>query len=312
MYFIIAGHISPLGHEYIYVFSVPLFFVISGFLCKYENNNKIFWVKLYRNLFLPCIIICTLCSCYDLLTLYRLGSFQWFYIPQRILNCVLGMQGRDSDAGGLGLCWFIYTLIVCKILYQYTFKSMPVQIFVLICCFITAYLIKYLNYNIYNALINTDLAFPYFVLGRGFRVFHDRYGFSINRKILLCLLIGGLLLIIMIKILNGTPWMFKSIYGNDLLLFYIGGISGTMAVYSISILLPTTKVSYLFILNKGLILILGFQWYALKFYYILPDSCRNVFTDYLTALLILLAFIPIIKLTEKFFPIILGDRVSIS
>lgn len=36
MYFIVAGHFFPIGYKYIYVFNVPLFFILSGFLCKKE------------------------------------------------------------------------------------------------------------------------------------------------------------------------------------------------------------------------------------------------------------------------------------
>lgn len=56
MYFIIAGHIFPVGNEYIYVFSVPLFFMMSGFLGHREDDVRVFWSKLWRNLILPCII----------------------------------------------------------------------------------------------------------------------------------------------------------------------------------------------------------------------------------------------------------------
>ena len=39
MYCIILGHFLSIGHKYIYVFSVPLFFVISGFLNKKADVN---------------------------------------------------------------------------------------------------------------------------------------------------------------------------------------------------------------------------------------------------------------------------------
>ena len=34
MYLIVYGHFSSYGHKFIYTFSVPLFFMISGFLFK--------------------------------------------------------------------------------------------------------------------------------------------------------------------------------------------------------------------------------------------------------------------------------------
>ncbi len=165
MYFIIAGHISPVWHEYIYVFSVPLFFLVSGFLCKHEESNKMFWSKLYRNLILPCIIICIICMLYDVLAQYRLGLLRWNYVTQRVYNCLVGNQGRNSVFGGLGLCWFIYTLVICKILYQYTYASNLFKAIILVVCIIVAFVVNYYNIVIYNAIVNTSLAFPYFIGG---------------------------------------------------------------------------------------------------------------------------------------------------
>ena len=51
MYFIIAGHLFPKGYTYIYIFNVPIFFIISGFLYKYENSNIYFFKKIYLNFF---------------------------------------------------------------------------------------------------------------------------------------------------------------------------------------------------------------------------------------------------------------------
>lgn len=62
-----AGHLFdncwaffPLGNQIIYMFSVPLFFFISGFLSKTNETEKVFWSKLFRSLVLPLLIICFL------------------------------------------------------------------------------------------------------------------------------------------------------------------------------------------------------------------------------------------------------------
>lgn len=43
IYFIIVGHIFPVGKEFVYAFSVPLFFLISGFLSHREEDCSVFW-----------------------------------------------------------------------------------------------------------------------------------------------------------------------------------------------------------------------------------------------------------------------------
>lgn len=45
MYLIVYGHYTSYAHEFIYTFSVPLFFVMSGFLFKKEENIRTFFKK---------------------------------------------------------------------------------------------------------------------------------------------------------------------------------------------------------------------------------------------------------------------------
>lgn len=65
MYFIIVGHMFPIAATTIYAFSVPLFFVLSGFLSKQENMNTVFWRKLWKGLIIPMIFICLILMCID-------------------------------------------------------------------------------------------------------------------------------------------------------------------------------------------------------------------------------------------------------
>ena len=103
--------------------------------------------------------------------------------------------------------------------------------------------------------------------------------------------------------------MFKSIYGNDMLLFYIGGLAGTVPVFVISNALSNFQFKSIQTLSNGLILILGFQLLILKFYFALPDTYKSPITDYSAAFVILVVFIPIINFVKKYFPVILGNRV---
>lgn len=50
MALIVYGHFFSFFDIYVYVFSVPLFFLISGFLSKVETDNKLFFKKLWYNL----------------------------------------------------------------------------------------------------------------------------------------------------------------------------------------------------------------------------------------------------------------------
>ena len=115
-------------------------------------------------------------------------------------------------------------------------------------------------------------------------------------------------IVVLIEWLNGSPRMFNAMYGRDLMLFIIGASAGTLGVYFITRLLPSRQSKNLVTLSNGMILILGFHQLLIKFYIAVPIVYRNTVTDYIAAVVILLMFIPVIKICERFFPAILGQR----
>ena len=60
MYSIVAGHGGVPGNKNFYVFSVPCFFILSGFLSKQENDASVMGVGTLVILGLLAIIILTL------------------------------------------------------------------------------------------------------------------------------------------------------------------------------------------------------------------------------------------------------------
>ena len=115
-------------------------------------------------------------------------------------------------------------------------------------------------------------------------------------------------IVVLVEWLNGSPRMFNATYGRDLMLFIIGASAGTFGIYFITRFLPNRQSKNLVTLSNGMILILGFHQFLIKFYIAVPIVYRNTVTDYLIAAVILLMFIPVIKFCERFFPVILGLR----
>ena len=109
MFFIIYGHLFTYGYQYAYAFNVPVFFVLSGFLFKEDQSASEFWRKLWWQLAVPMLAICVLNNTYlivnDLLH-HRLDTSR-FLFP-------LGMLAGEHRF--LDVCWFIYTLILLKII----------------------------------------------------------------------------------------------------------------------------------------------------------------------------------------------------
>ena len=161
IYFIVLGHFFPLGDKYIYAFSVPLFFVISGFLCKKEPEHRVFWKKIFSNLIIPMLIIVSVNFLYDcMLALIKGGIDERCNVIKWGIKLCLGFHGA------LGNCWFIYTLVVMKIVFQISSNKIFYAIVVL--CILLSYI-----YNAYlpsllpssNSIVNVTTAFPFFGIG---------------------------------------------------------------------------------------------------------------------------------------------------
>lgn len=304
MFFIIAAHLPALGSSIIYVFSVPLFFIISGFLGKREESNAVFWKKIFSNLILPCILICLVNHTISLI----LGRSQLQLLQTYALNCFLGFQGEETIGGGLGMCWFLYTLIVCKIIGQYIAKNKYLHVLFLICCIVFALWYNTNDFHWYNAIANASLAYPMYACGGGYKYFYKNdkipklTGIRATMLILICSLV-----VLTVGIYNGPNFMYNNEYGRNILLFFIGGLAGTILVYVISSWLQNIQNKAVDIISRGTIIILGFHgWFVLLNYLVNIDPLIK----YIEAFSILVFFIPVILAAEKYCPVIMGKRAN--
>ena len=64
---IVYGHFKSSYYEFAYVFSVPLFFAISGFLSKIELSNHTFLKKVFWNLIIPMLGISIINYCIEII-----------------------------------------------------------------------------------------------------------------------------------------------------------------------------------------------------------------------------------------------------
>ena len=99
--------------------------------------------------------------------------------------------------------------------------------------------------------------------------------------------------------------MYKGAYGDNMILFLIGGIAGSAAIFCIAKSIGFCP-NVIITISKGTIIILGFNKHFISLFQYLIQI-PNIL-DYISALLILILFVPIIKVMEKRFPIILGKN----
>ena len=139
MYFIVLGHFFAFCNKYVYVFNVPLFFLVPGILCKKESDLKTFWRKLWYNLLLPMLLISVINFLYYSVQSLKNGSLEIEHVLWFMVNVLLGFHE------GVGECWFVYTLILLKILYQYSpWKNLLCALVVV--CLGLAYIYNHLDF----------------------------------------------------------------------------------------------------------------------------------------------------------------------
>lgn len=302
IYLIVLGHFYSIGEKFIYVFHVPLFFVISGFLNKKEVDGQLFWKKLWYNLAVPMLIMAVINFVYHCILQFFNGLFSpadayWF-----VRNIAFGM------VAGLDMLWFVYTLIFLKIIHQFCHSDR--FFFALIVVMLAlAYVYNHSDLSGLpfflkepNAVVDLCTAYPFFALGVLLRNFKEVINALNNKAMLIATFACGLLLVALCYAYNGNVGMFRCDYGGSIFLFLVGGVAGTVMMWSLSVLFGCAP-KVIAIISRGTIIILGFHKMLIDLVWVFfTPSVLDVFF----AVLILLLFIPFIIATEKYFPLMAG------
>ena len=240
IYLIVVGHFMPIGNEIIYIFSVPLFFLISGFLNNRKDSAIVFFKKLYVQLIIPMLIFVVLGRTFDAIIDFAAGKFSLNQYVYGIGSSIIGFQGINGKSA-LGACWFIYSLCLCKIISQ--FISDRWQLLIAIACIIMSYCFNYYNLNISHAVLNVMVAFPIFFIGIRLKQYKSILNsLKIVSPYCLVSLLVSIVALIFAYIFNDTPWMYKNGFGKDYMVFLLGAIAGTYIIYWISKLLIYVKL----------------------------------------------------------------------
>lgn len=111
MYFIVAGHFFPAGIDYIYSFSVSLFFTLSGLLTKRKSMSTTQFIKTqWCSLIIPMLIYGAIYSFYNWLVLIKHGMFMWFTPFESVGNIIVG-----NWSGAVWTCWCNFGVYIIEI-----------------------------------------------------------------------------------------------------------------------------------------------------------------------------------------------------
>ncbi|MGM9713519.1 MAG: acyltransferase family protein [Prevotella sp.] len=304
---IVYGHLFSMFDIYVYVFNVPLFFVISGFLFKEEEDNRLFGKKVFFNLFVPLLILSSLN--------YIIKIADFVFLPQGrhapdnpLAFCIKLLLGVH---GAVGALWFVYTLMILKDIHQYVrggVARLTVSGFCLICAYvINNYPVELYGYKPFEkawAIPDTFICYPFFIIGYYMRRWRkalaqykpDRYTVLWIALSLLCIFICGHN--------HRYVYLFICGYGDSIWLCLFGGIAGTAFVFFLSKLLERWRWRLVDDISIGTIIILGLHFQIIGYIRLFADEPS--FLDVLFAVGITVGFVPVIRLCGKYFPAVMG------
>lgn len=156
-----------------------------------------------------------------------------------------------------------------------------------------------------NANINVLVCMPFFLIGGFLKPLKEKLTLLHSLSIENCMLILAVGFVYLCGQYNGSVWMYLCGYGENFILYIIGGVAGAAMLYVVSLWLSRVPYHNMMIsLSKGSILVIGLHIPIVNRLKDLPDRLWG--EDLFFAMMILFAFVPLIRLAEIYFPLLLG------
>lgn len=165
---------------------------------------------------------------------------------------------------------------------------------------ILAYMLVHNKMFLQNAIANILLSYPFFIIGLTLKKHKELLNKDFGKKNEIAMFLFFILLTSICTYLNGNVWVYLNDYGKSFILYIIGGFCGTAIIFILCKWLNNIKLSVVSTISNGSIVILGLHFMFIGYTKITPSL------DFVSALIILMLFIPVIKLCEKQCPYIIG------
>lgn len=316
IWLVILGHFFPgLIKSFIFSFHVPLFFIISGFLDNKKDKSqqqKKSISNIINKLILPYLLINVINLVIHLLHT-NIEDLSAVFFLKWVCNIICGIHGMNQGESliGCGETWFIYTLIIIKLfsIMINIKKHWYILFFLSIIC---AYFQRILGVTQPFAINTLSLSFIFYIEKDHILKVIDRFNaISINRQIIT--IIGIVIFQYLAAYYNGVATIIVSDYGRFLFLFFLLGVTGTLMVllcsqFIISRITHDSLNKVIMTLSIGTIIILGFHMHFVKLFntFMVTYSLDRDIYCYPFSMIILILFIPIIKIIRTYIPVLIG------
>lgn len=255
--------------DYIYLFHMPLFFIISGYLYKRDigENLRTGGGKLLYSLILPYII-------------YQLAYTPFFLIrhiseitnPYLLLKMLMGILDGDGYNTPFSMyvclpCWFIMCIVQIRVLFLFVRFNRVSALFLSLLAIIFLVIRRHYNLDFYFCIDCTIMAIPYFLSGYYLRMKFN-YIQKINSVLLFCLAILCGIVVYIDLMKNGAAQMIGPSYGNYILPNYLAGFLGSIMIFLFSIPIARLFKARAFVktISRNTLFIIFFHWIMLWFF----------------------------------------------
>lgn len=315
IFFVVYGHgglaIQPI-RDIIYVFHMPLFFFLSGVL--YRPMSPIQTLKKdWRGLLIPYLLLNLICLIPFLLSPLK-GTFSLERLFQRIGAIFMGLgYSHEYWVPVSTPCWFLIALFLCRMLLSLGHRNFN-NVFLLSTVAVSVtiiYLLRVIGVDWLVPLDSALLSIPFLCLGYKLKPYLLKEDQTTRPRIFFLLAVIGLILTYIVYCFNGAVDTNKCQVGNFLLLYYVGGILGTLSICLFS-KCKTMLIGGVHVFASGTLLIIGLNLWMIVFikkvFMLFQNASGEGVQGFLIAIVCMAVFYPLILLAKRFFPMILGGR----
>lgn len=316
--FVVMGHIKGcVLTPFLYLFHVPAFFFVSGYLQSLANNYRGGKKEIRSIKFLILAIafwnfffLCLSNGSEMLFTIFRNEDISLEL--HKTLKSILGIFccWNKEFMPKIVPFWFIWVLIIIKVIYCFINRfECKIKVLIVCLCIIYCILANLIHKSLPFLLDRTIIALPFYISGNIFRVKNlvaKIFAFPRSFKILFCIS-GFVCLLFTLKITGSYDMfsMYQYIKGRSVLWYYVVSFIGTFILILCCEKLPRNK--FVEIVSEGTLLILALHMSLIKI--INKVGVFNIdFSQVSKGLAICVLCIPLILLSKKYFPYSLGKK----
>ena len=312
IYLVVLGHCTFLTEKldmFIYLFHMPLFYLISGFLSHKDKRDFSEILRSSVKRFLVPYFFFRL-----------LGWLWWFFFSYErhpelfsrdgitffkpLFAILLGL-GYNTDFA-YTVCtpaWFLFSLFWLKIFSNYILTSWIRCLSIVAFSIVLIKLFDLLDFHLYFSLENALLALPFFVIG--FYIKKSEILRFIDKKYFV-LLLFFCILGFYIQLGSERVDMNRICYGDSLFLFYLLPILFTVVLMKFFSIYFNKKYDVVEKISSGAIVVIGIHQYLL---FIFNKIGGSNFVGIIMSLIVLLLCLFFIKLFNKYIPFLIGNKI---